>query len=122
MDDLLITCSDADIAKDVISSLGQRFCEISVHSALIHNYLGAVFDFSTSGSVKISMPHHTKLNVNERGVTAYSKIPTSDNLFDINDEAGPLNTSDKDWFHSYVHRVMYMPNRVNFECLVTCAW
>ena len=62
MYDLLITCSEADIAKNVISSLGQRFCEISVHSALIHNYLEAVFDFSTAGSVKISMPHHTTVS------------------------------------------------------------
>ena len=78
-----------------------------MHSALIHNYLEAVFDFSTAGSVKISMPHHTKLNVNERGVLAFSKIPTSDNLFVINDEAGPLDTSDKEWFHLYVHSDVY---------------
>ena len=122
VDDLMITCTDADIAQDVISSLRQRFCEISEHSGLIHNYLGAVFDFSTRGSVKISMPHHTKLIVNESGVTGYSEIPASSNLFDINDEAELLNTSDKEWFHSYVHRVMYLANRVNFVCLVTCAF
>ena len=122
VDDLLVTTEDAAMAESLITKLKQRFGEIVVHTGEIHNYLGAVFNFSEPGSVKISMPHHTEQLVSDSGITGNSTSPAGTDLFDIDDASPILDKPAREWFHSFVHRVMYLANRINGECLVTCAF
>ena len=122
VDDLCITCKCDKTLQNTVNQLKTRFGEVTVHTGLIHNFLGAVFNFETAGSVKISMPHHTKMILQDSEITGTASTPAGNDLFDINDESKALSREDKEWFHSYVHRVMYLANKLNFECLVACAF
>ena len=121
VDDLMVTCADSEMADYVINQLKARFGEVTVHTGDIHNYLGAVFDFKTAGEVKLSMPHHTKMIVSDSGITGRASTPADSNLFNIQEDSPLLEAEDKEWFHSFVHRIMYLANKLNFECQVVCA-
>jgi hypothetical protein len=122
VDDLLVTTNDALLAEELIRKLKQRFGEITVHTGAVHNYLGAVFDFTECGKVKISMPHHTQQLVQDSGITGNASSPAATDLFDIDNNSPALTKPEKEWFHSFVHRIMYLANRLNGECLVSCAF
>ena len=122
VDDLLVTCTDSSILESVLNQLKTRFGEVTVHMGAIHNYLGAVFNFETPGEVNLSMPHHTKMIVADSGITGNAATPAQSTLFDIEEDSPLLGAEDKDWFHSFTHRVMYLANKLNFECLVACAF
>ena len=88
----------------------------------MHNYLGAIFDFRNAGKVKISMTYHTKTIVEDSGVTGTAVTPAASNLFEDDGTSPLLSDSKREWFHSYVHRVMYLANRIHGECLIACAY
>lgn len=122
VDDLMITCTDQLAIDALTNALKARFGSISTHYGDQHNYLGAIFDFSTVGKVNISMPHHTQQIIEDSGVTGMANTPAAPTLFDIDKGSPRLDDTDKKYFHSYVHRVMYLANRLNGECLVACAF
>jgi hypothetical protein len=122
VDDLFLSCLCETTLKNVVKSLIKRFGEVTVHTGLIHNYLGAVFDFRQPGEVRKSMPHHTKLIVDDSKVEGKAVTPAGSDLFDIHSDATVLNDSDREWVHSFVHRIMYLANIINFECLTACAF
>lgn len=122
VDDLFITCVDDKVALQLVKQLKGRFGEVSVHSGTTHNYLGAVFDFCESEKVRISMPHHTQQLIDDSGIEGKSNSPAATDLFDIDTDSPLLKEEEKHWFHSFVHRVMYLANRINGECLVACSF
>ena len=68
------------------------------------------------------MPHHTQQIIEDSEVTGTAKTPAAATLFDIDKDSPLLVDSGQKYFHSFVHRVMYLANRLNGECLVACAF
>ena len=122
VDDLMITCVKQSVIDDLNDKLKARFGTVTTHHGTQHNYLGALFDFSEDGKVHISMPHLTEQLIADSGIKGTAVTPAASNLFDIDNDSPLLNADDKKYFHSFVHRVMYLANRINGECLVTCAF
>ena len=122
VDDLMITCVDKNIIDQLVSKMTARFGSITAHEGKHHNYLGALFDFSEEGMVHVSMPHMTQQLIEDSGITGTAATPAATNLFDIDNDSPLLNDDEKKYFHSFVHRVMYLANRINGECLVACAF
>ena len=122
VDDLMITCVNQTIIDDLVERLRARFGSITSHFGAHHNYLGALFDFSEEGKVHVSMPHMTQQLIEDSGIDGTAATPASTTLFDIDNASPPLGDDDKKYFHSFVHRVMYLANRINGECLVACAF
>ena len=122
VDDLMITCVSQSVIDELVEKLTSRFGSITSHSGTQHNYLGALFDFSEEGKVHVSMPHHTKQLIDDSGIKGTAVTPAATTLFDTDDSSPPLDEDDKKYFHSFVHRVMYLANRINGECLVACAF
>lgn len=122
VDDLMITCVSQSVIDDLVGKLTDRFGSITSHFGTQHNYLGALFDFSEDGKVHVSMPHHTQQLIEDSGIKGTAVTPAAITLFDTDDTSPPLDEDDKKYFHSFVHRVMYLANRINGECLVACAF
>jgi hypothetical protein len=118
----MITCTSQSLIDDLTGKLKSRFGSITAHTGRLHNYLGALFDFSDEGKVHVSMPHHTKQLIDDSGITGRAPTPAATTLFDIDHDSPLLGAEDKKYFHSYVHRIMYLANRINGECLVACAF
>ena len=122
VDDLMITCVNESMIDQLTSKLTDRFGTVTTHRGNQHNYLGALFDFSEEGKVHVSMPHLTQQLIEDSGITGTAATPAANNLFEIDKESPLLDADDKKYFHSFVHRVMYLANRINGECLVACAF
>ena len=122
VDDLMITCVNQSVIDQLADKLAARFGSITTHHGTKQNYLGALFDFSEDGKVHVSMPHLTQQLIEDSGIKGTAATPAASNLFDIDDQSPLLNADDKKYFHSFVHRVMYLANRINGECLVACAF
>ena len=122
VDDLMITCVDESVIDHLNERLKARFGTVTTHHGTQHNYLGALFDFSEEGKVHISMPHLTEQLIEDSGVTTKADTPAATTLFDIDQSSPLVDAHAKKYFHSFVHRVMYLANRINGECLVACAF
>ena len=122
VDDLMITCVTQSVIEELVEKLTDRFGTIATHYGNQHNYLGALFDFSEDGKVHVSMPHHTRQLIDDSEIKGTAATPAATTLFDVDDKSPPLGAEDKAYFHSFVHRVMYLANRINGECLVACAF
>ena len=122
VDDLMMTCVDQSVIDELNEKLKARFGTVTTHYGTQHNYLGALFDFSEEGKVHISMPHLTEQLIKDSGIKGTAATPAASNLFEIDAESPLLDADDKKYFHSFVHRVMYLANRINGECLVACAF
>lgn len=122
VDDLMITCVNQSVIDELNNKLKARFGTVTTHHGTQQNYLGALFDLSEGGKVHISMPHLTAQLIEDSGIKGTAATPAASNLFEIDAESPLLNADDKKYFHSFVHRVMYLANRINGECLVACAF
>ena len=61
VDDLKISHKESDEVMKFITELGQLYDnDLTVHREKVHSYLGMYFDYSTKGTVKISMIPYTK--------------------------------------------------------------
>jgi hypothetical protein len=89
VDDLKITCSDQSVIDFLSDALKARFGKITMHTGDQHYYLGALFDFSVSGKVKISLPHHPQQIIDDSDMIGTATTPAASNLFDI-DTDSPL--------------------------------
>ena len=122
VDDLMVTSADPIMVQTIVDQLKTRFGEVTVHMGTVHNYLGMVFDYESAGKVILSMPHHTKRIVLDSEITGTAPTPADSDLFNIQDDSPQLEAEEKEWFHSFVHRIMYLANKINYECLVACAF
>jgi hypothetical protein len=122
VDDLLITCINESAIDALTEAIKTRFGGLTIHSGKVHNYVGGVFDFTVDGEVSISMPHYTKRLVEDCGIQGRAPTPAADDLFVIDESSELLNNTQREWYHSYVHRVLYLANRLNGECLLACSF
>jgi len=98
VDDLLITCRDDAIKKQVIESIEGIYNSITVSEGKSLSYLGMTFNFSNEGEVIITMDKYINEIINEYNVKGFSATPATNDLFKIN-ESEQLNQESKMEYH-----------------------
>jgi hypothetical protein len=124
VDDLMITCKDKSVIEATLSHLGKAFeSDLTIHEGPIVNYLGMRFDFSSPGTVGISMPAYvddTLLDIAKIKGTA--STPAGINLFSVSTESPTLDQLEREDFHSQVARLLYLAKRTRPDILLAVSF
>ena len=121
MDDLMITCKNAEMIDYVLEKLIDKYAEVAVHRGVKHSYLGMTYDFSNAGNVKISMEGYIGDLLRYYNVTRHAATPATAHLFDIG-VSDDLHESERIEFHSAVAKLLYLAKRVRPEILTACSF
>ena len=65
VDDILLTATDDQLIAECCRTLKHKYGAITEKEGKVHNYLGMTFDFSTPGSVKVSMDGYVTETLDE---------------------------------------------------------
>ena len=125
VDDLLITSASPALIDELVDGLRAEFKETKVVRGPIVPYLGMTLDFSTPGSVSITMDGMVEAilaDCNVDDLTKVTRSPAMEGLFECDDDSPLLDTKDKKYFHTFTARLLYLAKRVKPECLVTVAF
>ena len=122
MDDLIITSVSDEMIADLKMFMKDRYGEITSADGPILNYLGMVFDLSTSGEVKMTMQGYVEDTIAYTGIMGHARSPASDGLFEVRAEAVLVSEDQRSWFHSVVAKLVYPAKRARPECLTAVAY
>ena len=78
-----------------------------------HNYLAMILDFSIPGSLQIDMTPYVKEMVKDFPVElkGSNNCPWGENLFQVNESAKPLSDKQRQIYHTFVMKGMYLCKR-----------
>ena len=122
VDDIMITCCDAAVLDKTVDYLTGVYQTVKVTRGKEHSYLGMTFLFSDDGTCKITMDGYIEEVISFSSVTGTASSPASNSLFDIREEAKPLQEADRQHFHSAVAKLLYLAKKVRPELLPTVSF
>jgi hypothetical protein len=104
-------------------SIGKTFdSELTVQDGLKVGYLGMLFDYSTPGSVAITMPAYVDTMLKLSNTIGTASSPAGHNLFTVKSDSQLLTSTDKDSYHSTVARLLYLSKRTRPDLLLTVSF
>jgi hypothetical protein len=121
VDDLFVTSENVEDLSDLDIYLKSVYNETKSRTGKVIDFVGMTFDFTFSGSVKVTMDNCTDDILKDCGVIEAKATPAASNLFDTRD-APKLSTEDSKYFHSHVAKVLYLAKRVRPECLTAVSF
>ena len=131
VDDLLATCKNKKSIEDLWRTMKARYVkpgqpDIVVHIGPVINYLGMTLDFRISEEVAVTQSGYIKEMASKSGIesTKNTSTPASDNLFVVREdsEAGELTKPQKEWFHSFVAKCLYLSKRSRPDILTVVSF
>jgi len=116
VDDLKISHVSAKVLEDVIAQLNERFgreVPLTVTHGPIHDYLGMTLDFSTSGSVRITMLDYISRLLSEMpdDMDGTAATPAANDLFTVTSSTPKLDKTESEFFHSTVAKLLFLCKR-----------
>ncbi len=121
VDDLFVTCEESEELHDLDRYLKSNYNKTKSRTSKVIDFVGMTFDFTQTGSVKVTMDNCTDDILKDCGVTEAKATPAASNLFDVRD-APRLSALEAKYFHSYVAKVLYLAKRVRPECLTAVSF
>ena len=121
VDDLFITSKDISLIEDLESLLRSKFRDLTVHSGLIHSYLGMTWDYTVPFEVKVTMEGFMNNLITDTKIEGIVATPASDNLFTIRD-ASKLELEDSQWYHTQVAKLLYLAKRTRPDILLAVSF
>ena len=132
VDDLMVTCLEQQPIDELWAIMRAKYAkpgepDIVVKKGPVVNFLGMTFDWTLPGEVSITqlgfvaeLLTDSALDFSKRAATS----PAAENLFDTRDdeEAGVINGEQKDWFHTFTAKCLYLAKRSRPEILTTVAF
>ena len=86
VDDLMITSANGQMIESMSDGLIKRYGDIARKDCPIVNYLGMVFDLTTTGVARVSMTGYVEDMLWESSMTKGSRTPATASLFDVRDD------------------------------------
>lgn len=120
VDDLFITCKDAELLTKVITYIKDTYIDVKVNEGTQHSYLGMTFNFETRGQVEVTMEGYTKELLKLCDITQKSKTPANNDLYKVDATSKLLASDKKEQFHTRVAKLLYMAKRTRPDILLTC--
>ena len=121
VDDLMITCRNSTIMKQLIEDIKKIYNSITVKEGEVHSYLGMTFNFNNKGEVNITMDKYIDDIINDYSVNGYSATPSTNDLFKLNDSID-LDNEHKLLYHSIVAKLLYLAKRIRPDILTTVSF
>ena len=81
-----------------------------------------LFDYSTPGSVAITMPAYVDTMLKLSNTIGTASSPAGHNLFTVKSDSQLLTSTDKDSYHSTVARLLYLSKRTRPDLLLTVSF
>jgi hypothetical protein len=124
VDDMLITSPDDYEITKLVTDLEKTYGELTIKKGNVINYLGMMFDFTNSNKVKITMDKYVDdlLSSCDGRADGISKTPSTAELFNLDKDSKMLDKEDKEWFHSYTAKLLYLGKRIRPDILTTCSF
>ncbi len=121
VDDGLATSSDPDEIEALAAAMNSAFTEVKFNQGTIQDYLGMRMDFTTPGSVLLTMEKYildftSELFPELAGSDA--KSPADANLFEVDTSSERLSEDHRKHFHRGVAQALYLATRVRPDILV----
>lgn len=126
VDDL--SCSSVDLAKlkALEEVLVREFGEehINCRYGDRQEYLGMLFEYTTGGCVRVSMPGYLQavLDYSEVDQTKTAKTPATSSLFLLKEKVPKLNAERSKVFHSLVQALSYAAQRVRWDLMTAVSF
>ena len=123
VDDLMVTCEDERELDAFATFLRTSYAgDITEHRGDVAEYLAMTFDFRTRGEVRVTMKKLIDDIIAGCGVTAERSTPATDELFNVRENAMLLDQRQKDYFRTYVAKLLYVAKRVRPEILAAVSF
>ena len=120
VDDLLLTCKDAQALDHIIQLLQDTYDQITVNKGKLFSYLGMRLDFSSPGSLDITMPAY--IDSLCQGITQTAATPALPGLFIKNHPDQILSPPASKALHSVIARLLYLALRVRPDILTAVQY
>lgn len=113
VDNLKISHVDPAVVSDTIALLNQRYgklAPVTVTRGKTHDYLGMTLDFSTDGQCAIRMDDYVDRVLSEApsDMEGHAETPAGKHLFEVNPKGIPLSNENKDIFHTFVAKLLFL--------------
>jgi hypothetical protein len=127
VDDLKISHVDLNVVTTILNMLGKHFAmetALTITRGKRHTYIGIDIDYSEKGTVKLSMKDYIQECIDEFPEDTSSPVttPASNRLFDVNDNATPLDESRSALFHQNVAKLLWVTKRVRPDIQLPIAF
>lgn len=127
VDDLLCSHVDKAVLKQFVKWLSKEFgkhAPLVVNEGKLHDYLGMMMDFHKKGKVVINMKSYIKTMLEELPpeFDGKEKTPASKHLFEVNEDPKLLNEKRKQFFHTYVAKLLYLCKRARPDVATAVAF
>lgn len=127
VDDLKISHEDPQVVSDTIDLLNKRYGQltpITVTWGKVHDYLGMTLDFSVDGKCAIRMDDYVARVLDEapREMEGHAETPAGEHLFNVNPQGSPLSSADKDTFHTFVAKLLFLGKRARPDILTAVSF
>jgi len=120
VDDLLISCTRADLIDELVAALNKRFNKVTEKAGDTLSYLGMTITTQLGGNITVSMERYVDecLGIFVSGKVAAT--PATEDLFEEPKDE-PLDVEMKERFHSAVAKILYLAKRVRPELLTAIS-
>ena len=111
VDDLKISHKDRAVMDDVIRNLDSEFGKESLLTKTRrkrHDCLGMVIDFSTTGSVEISVRVAEIINEDPQDMDGKAPTPAANHHFAVNEKDPTLSESEAQCLHHIVAKLLFL--------------
>ena len=128
VDDLKISHKDAAVNTQLIKALAKIYGpKMTVSRGKVHDYLGMDLDYSTAGSVKISMIKYLKNVIDEfpEEITGTAESPAAEHLFKtrtVEEGAKKLPEEQGQAFHHTVAQLLFTGMRARPDTLTVISF
>jgi hypothetical protein len=121
VDDLLIACGNDKLMNNVIAYLHKQYNDVKVTRGNVHKYLGmqlTVFD----NFIELDMNDYCKKVLAEYGIRGSATSPGTVDLFKDDTETKLLNDKDKERFHTFVAKLLFVARKVRLDLLTVVSY
>ena len=128
VDDLKISHVEEEVVEGIITALNNKYgneSPITVHRGPIQEYLGMTINYSLKGKVSFSMPQYIEdllLECPESIMKGTSTTPAANHLFQTNENAEKLSTTDAVLYHHLVAKLLYLGKRTRPDLLTAISF
>ena len=116
VDDLKISHVDLEVVDDILNKLDDRYgkeAPMVTTRGKIHDYLGMTLDYNIDGKVQITMFGYIAKIIEEflMELDGEPNSPAANHLFEIDDNGIKLKPEQKDLFHEFVAKLLFLGKR-----------
>ena len=125
VNDNKISHVDPNVVTSVIEKIEAKFGKMTVTRGKVHDFLGMNITFTGQGTVEIRMEEYVKEAIADSGFTFSTDgttTPAQPGLFTLDSSSPRLDTTQSDFFHCHVAKLLYLSKRGRTDIQLAIAF